>query len=221
MSMSDVAWLHRLWPAQRSQSTSDVECTQWSAALKVGCHYRQWPAHIGQPMSDGATTIVRGLHTSAFQRRTRPVRIVRGLHTSVSRRRTCPTRIICSMHTSLFQSLTWPARIVCGLHLLDERRLTRRKWSPSSRQHADVHAIQKSKDFEAPFKHINIFIYFPLSILNVFASRGSFVPYFITFTVRMILKHLLFVKNMYSIISFTCLEVFSIIFIFFNFYSFL
>ena len=192
--MSDVAWQHRQWPAEHSQPTSDVECTQWSAASKLGWNYRQWPAHIGQPMSDGVTTIVRSMHTSVFQRRTRPVRIVRGLHTSVRRRRTCPTRIICSMHTSVFRSQTWPARIVCGLHLLDERRRTRRHWSTSRRQHAEVHAVQKSKDFEAPFKHNNIFIYFPLSILDVSASRGSFVPFLITFKVRTILKHLLFVQ---------------------------
>jgi hypothetical protein len=53
---------------------------------------------------------------------------------------------------------------------------------------------KKTKEFETPFMHNNIFIYFLLSILNVSTSRGSFVPIFINFTVRTILKYILFVQ---------------------------
>ena len=42
--------------------------------------------------------------------------------------------------------------------------------------------------------HNNIFIYFPSSILNVSASRGSFVPIFIIFTVYYFLRNILKIK---------------------------
>ncbi|KAH0769196.1 hypothetical protein KY290_013177 [Solanum tuberosum] len=49
-------------------------------------------------------------------------------------------------------------------------------WSRCRRQHADVLEFPKSKECQTPFMHNNIFIYFPSSILNVSASRGSFPP---------------------------------------------
>ena len=134
--------------------------------------------------------------------------------------RTWPGRIVCGLHNSISRFRTWPACIVHGLHLLDDRHCTRRHWSRSSRQHADVHAVQKSKECETPFMHNNIFIYFPSSILNVSASRGSFVLIFITFMVRTNLTYLLVVQICTLSLVSHVYKYFQAFSYFFNFYSF-
>ena len=48
-----------------------------------------------------------------------------------------------------------------------------------------------SQNQKSEIMHYNIFIYFPSSILNVSASRGSFVPIFIIFTVYYFLRNIL------------------------------
>ena len=51
-----------------------------------------------------------------------------------------------------------------------------------------------SQNQKSEIMHYNIFIYFPSSILNVSASRGSFVPIFIIFTVYYFLRNILKIK---------------------------
>lgn len=72
----------------------------------------------------------------------------------------------------------WLHTLVCWwrMHFIDELRHMQRQWLSSSQQHANIHAVQKSKEFETLFLHNNIFIYFALFIFKISASRGSFLP---------------------------------------------
>ena len=123
--------------------------------------------------------IGRGLRTSLSRRRAWPGRIALGLHTAVSRRRPWPGRIALGLHTTVSRRRPWTARIGRGLRNIG-RGLVDNMWMSMHSQN------QKSG-----IMHNNIFIYFPSSILNVSASRGSFVPIFIIFTVYYFLHNIL------------------------------
>lgn len=68
-----------------------------------------------------------------------------------------------------------PTHIVHGLHVVEKQRRVHRRRSRSSKKHAHVHVVQKSKEYETPFSKNNIFMYFRSIILNVSVIRGSFV----------------------------------------------
>jgi len=113
------------------------------------------------------------------------------LNTTVRRRWPWTARVGRGLSRTVCRRRTWAARIGRGLRnigrdLVDNMRMTM------------PYKYQKSVN-EAPFMHNNIFNYFPSSILKVSASRGSFVPIFITFTVYYILSHILRIK-IYKII---------------------
>jgi len=75
------------------------------------------------------------------------------------------------------------ARIGRGLRIIGRGLVDNMRMSMPNKNQKSVN--------EAPFMHNNIFNYFPSSILNVSASRGSFVPIFIIFTVYYFLRNIL------------------------------
>jgi len=93
-----------------------------------------------------------------------------------------PTSDVAWLHTTVSRRRPWTARIGRGLRNIG-RGLVDNMWMSMHSQN------QKSG-----IMHNNIFIYFPSSILNVSASRGSFAPNFIIFTVYYFLRNVSKIK---------------------------
>ena len=162
---------------------SDVGQRQTGSAK--ACTHRRSLARIGQ-----STSGVASPH--------RPFLAQNGRSTS---RVACPHRPSLARIAQSTSGVAWPlrpslapiAQSTSAVECPHRPRLALH-WSRCRRQHADVLEFPKSKECQTPFMHNNIFIYFPSSILNVSASRGSFAPNFIIFTVYYFLRNVSKIK---------------------------
>ena len=236
---SGVACPHLPWPAQNGHPTST-----WLARIAFGLH-----TTVSQRRTRAAT-IVCDLHTSVNRRHTLNASIICSLHTSVCQHRTWPGLIVCGLrssakvctHQQWHVRIDWPTSTVACAHRpgdVGQRQATSAKACRHLTWYVHVMKVTSAKagNFsqgmhasiimcahqlgETPFMHNNSFIYFFIIYSQCFRLTWFIRTNPHYFYGSYDIETTFICTNMYSIISFTCLKVFSSILRFFEFNSFL
>ena len=171
----------------RGQAASAKACAEraWTAKYAFGQHTRSNDVGRGMSSSPLGSTHVRATSGVACHHR------LWAVHT-VERRRAWHAIIALGQHKRsavVGRACTQRSAVACP----------HRSWlaqhSSSSKQNMRMFmAYINQRILKQPPCITNIFIYFPLSILKRFRLTWLFRIIFVTFTVRTILKHLLFVQ---------------------------